>query len=67
MNTIDKVNQRISRLSLLDIKLAQGCAIFLTLILAKLIPEIMSINMWWFIGLLFLCAIKPVYAFFIRR
>ena len=67
MNTIEKMNHRVSRLSLLDIKLAQGCAIFLTLILAKLIPEIMSINMWWFVGLLFLCAIKPVYAFFFKQ
>ena len=66
MTMIELMNRRVRSLSLLDIKLAQGCAIFLTLILVKLIPEIISINMWWFIGLLFLCAIKPVYAFFSR-
>jgi hypothetical protein len=67
MIALGLVNRRIRKLSLLDVKLAQGCAIFLTLIIVKLVPEILSINMWWFVGLLILCAIKPMYAFFVRN
>ena len=67
MTTLDNVNQRVSKLSIIDVKLAQWCAIFLTLIIVKIIPEIMSINIWWFIGLLILCAIKPMYSFFVKN
>ena len=67
MIALGLVNRRIRKLSLLDVKLAQGCVIFLTLIIVKLLPEILSINMWWFVGLLILCAIKPMYAFFVRN
>ena len=66
MNIVENMNQRVKKLSLLDIKLAQLCAIFLTLIIVKLLPEIMEIHIWWFIGILILCAIKPMYTFFIK-
>ena len=67
MNIIDNMNQRVSKLSVFDVKLAQFSAIFLTLIVVKILPEITNINMWWFIGLLILSAIKPVYAFFFKQ
>ena len=67
MNTLEIVNQRVSKLSIVDVKLAQGCAIFLTLIIVKILPEIMSIDIWWFIGLLILCSIKPVYRLFFKK
>ncbi|UCE19034.1 MAG: hypothetical protein JSV84_01420 [Gemmatimonadota bacterium] len=63
MNVGESINLRVRKLGLVDVKLAQGCAIFLTLIIVKLLPEIMNISIWWFIGLLFLCAIKPIYTF----
>lgn len=67
MDVFENMNQRVSKLGLIDMKLAQGCSIFLTLIIVKILPEIMNVNIWWFIGLLILCAIKPVYGFFIRK
>lgn len=67
MDVFENVNQRVSKLSLIDVKLAQGCAIFLTLIIVKILPEITSINIWWFIGLLILCAVKPMYSFFVKK
>ena len=67
MNVSEGINQRVRKLSIWDIKLAQFSAIFLTLIIVKILPEITSISMWWFIGLLVLCAIKPMYVFFLKK
>ncbi len=51
----------------IDVKLAQGVAMFFALIIAKLIPDIMDLSVWWFVGLAILCAIKPCYVFFIKE
>ena len=60
---MEDMNRRVKRFSIIDMKLALGCAMFLALILAKLFPQIMTISIWWFVGLLLLCAIKPFYIF----
>jgi len=61
------MNKRVKKFSILDVKLAQGAAIFGVLIVAKLIPQIMDINIWWFVTLLVICVIKPFYVFFIKK
>ena len=66
MGLMDNLNQRIKRVNILDVKLAQGTAMFFTLIIVKLIPRIMTINIWWFVGLMILCAIRPFYVFWIK-
>ncbi|MFH1884972.1 MAG: sigma factor [Planctomycetota bacterium] len=48
-------------------KLAQGAAMFGALIIAKLIPDIMDLSIWWLVGLLVLCAIKPFYVFWFEQ
>lgn len=63
----ENMNARVKKFTILDIKLAQGIGIFVALILAKLIPGIMNINIWWFVALFVICAIKPVYVFFIKK
>ena len=67
MSILEPIERRVDMLSLFDIKLAQLSAVFLALILAKLVPEILQISLWWFIGLLILCAVRPVYVFFFKR
>jgi len=57
----------VKKFGILDVKLAQGIAIFVALIVAKVIPEIMDINIWWFVALLVICAIKPLYVFWIKK
>ena len=61
------MNERVKKLSILDLKLAQGAAMFVALIVAKLIPPIMGIHIWWFVALLVLCGIKPFYVFWIKK
>jgi len=63
----ENMNARVKKFNILDIKLAQGIGIFVALILAKLIPGIMDINIWWFVALLVICAIRPFYVFFIKK
>jgi hypothetical protein len=64
MKIIRDMNERVGRLNIFDVKLVQGAAMF---IIARLIPGIMEISIWWFVGLSALCAIRPVYVFFIRK
>ena len=64
---VEYVNQRVKRFSFFDIKLVQGTTIFMILILVKLIPQIMEINILWFIVLLVICVIKPFYVFLFKK
>jgi hypothetical protein len=57
-------DERARRLGILDTKLAQAAAIFVALIIVKLVPAIMSVSIWWFFVLAVLCAIKPLMTFY---
>ncbi len=67
MGLLEDMDKRVKKFSLIDVKLAQGAAMFGALIIAKLIPDIMDLNIWWFVGLTILCTIKPVYVFWIKK
>ncbi len=64
---IEFFNTRIKRFNIFDLKLAQAAAIFFVLAVVKLFPDIMKIDIWWFIALVVICAIRPVYIIFIKR
>ena len=57
-------DERARRLGILDTKLAQAAAIFFALVIVKLIPQILTVNIGWFALLTILCAIKPLITFF---
>jgi len=67
MGFFEKMNERAKKFGLLEIKLAQAAAMFFALIVAKLVPPIMDMNIWWFVVLLVICAIRPCYVFFIKE
>jgi len=67
MGILNYMNERVKKFSILDVKLAQGVGIFVALIIVKLIPQIMDINIRWFVVLLVICVIKPFYVLFIRK
>jgi hypothetical protein len=58
------MDRRARRLGILDTKLAQGGAIFFALIVVKLVPQILTVSIWWFVALAVLCGIKPAITFF---
>ena len=64
MTMWEYLDKRARRLGILDTKLAQAAAIFFALVIVKLIPQIMKLNIWWFVLLAILCAIKPVITFY---
>ena len=67
MGILENVNERVKKFSIFDVKLSQFVAIFSTLIIVKLVPQIMNINIWWFVACFIICVIKPVYVFFIKK
>lgn len=67
MKLIEGMTRRVKKLGIIDLKLAQCAAMFFVLVIAKLIPEIMDLSIWWFAGLLVICAIKPFYVFWIKE
>ncbi len=67
MAFLDDMDKRVKKFSLIDVKLAQCAAMFVALIIAKLIPQIMGLSIWWFVVLLVICAIRPVYVFWFKE
>jgi hypothetical protein len=67
MQLIEEMTKRVKKFDIIDVKLAQFAAMFLALIIAKLIPDIMDVNIWWFVVLLIICAIKPFYVFWFKE
>jgi hypothetical protein len=67
MGLLEDMNQRAKKLGIIDLKLAQGAAMFFALVIAKLIPDVMDLSVWWFAGLLVICAARPIYVFWIKK
>jgi len=67
MSYFSFMNERVKRLSIIDVKLVQAAAIFVALIVVKLIPQIMLLNIWWFVALAVLFGLRPVYVFFCKK
>ena len=67
MSLLEKMDERIKKFGILDEKLEQAAAMFFGFIIVKLIPEIMNLSIWWFVVLLILCAIKPLYVFYVKK
>ena len=63
MGLLEELDRRVRKFSFIDVKLAQGAAMFGALIIAKIIPDIMDLSIWWFIALLIICAMKPAAVF----
>ena len=67
MKSVDYFNSRVRKMTIFDVKLVQGAAIFFALVIVKIFPTILNINIWWFVVLAVLFAIRPVWVFFIRK
>jgi len=60
-------DNRVSKLTALDVKLVSFIGICIGLILAKLIPSILNISIWWFVVIGALCLLRVYYMFFFKR
>ncbi len=60
-------NERVKRLTIWDIELAQGGAMVIALIAAKLIPDILRLDYLWYVLFIVVLGVRPVYVFFLRK
>lgn len=66
MSFIGYWNQKVQKFTIFDVKLAQGAAMAFALIIVKLFPQITSLSIWWFVAFAVICALRPVYAMWIK-
>jgi hypothetical protein len=66
MGYLGWMDERVRRFGIWEMKLAQAAAMCLALVVAKLVPQIMTISVWWFVAGAALCAIRPIYVFYGR-
>ena len=67
MALLEDFDRRVKKFDFLDVKLVQVVAMFLALIIAKLVPSIMNISIWWFVALLILFTARPFYVFWFKE
>ena len=67
MSMIEYWNRKVKKFTIFDVKLAQGAAMAFVLIIVKFFPEIMSLNIWWFVAFAAVCALRPVYAMWVKE
>ena len=67
MGLLEDMDKRVKKFGIIDVKLAQVTAMFVALIVAKIVPQIMDLSIWWFVFLLVICAIKPFYVFWFKE
>jgi len=71
MNTIlrcvDYWNRQVKKFTILDVKLAQLWAIGFILIVVKLLPQIMELSVWWFVGVMAVCAPRFAYVLWVKE
>ena len=46
MSLLEYFDSRAKRLGIVDTKLVQGAAVFLALVIVKLVPEILKLDVW---------------------
>ena len=54
------MNQHVEKFSFIEIQLAKLVGIFFALVLVKLFPQIMNVNLGWFLVLCILFSVKPL-------
>lgn len=64
MSLWEYFDSRARRFGIIDTKLALGAAMFLALIVAKLVPAILNVSVWWFVVLWIALGIRPMIVFF---
>jgi hypothetical protein len=67
MKIVSYFNQRLKFFTIWDIKLAQLAAMFVLIVLIKFIPQIITLNVWWYVAGCILSAIRPVYVMFMKK
>jgi len=62
-----KMEERAKKLSLFDIQMVKTYGFIWGIIIVAIFPQILKVNIWWFVALAILTGIKPSYVFFFKK
>ena len=62
-----KMNERVKKLTVLDIGLTKFAVLFATIIIVKIFPQLLDISYPVLIILVLACGAKPLYAFWAKK
>jgi hypothetical protein len=62
-----KLNARVKKLSLADIKLLNLAVLFATVVLVKLVPGLLDLDVWLLAILAIIFLAKPFYSFWLKK
>lgn len=60
-------NKRLKLFSIFDLKLCQGIGILVGIILVKLFPVLLDLQLVWYILILIIFALRPCYVMFFKK
>ena len=63
----EKLNERVKKLTVMDIGLIKWAVLFGTIIIVKLFPQILEIDYLVLIIIVLACSAKPFYRFWIKK
>jgi len=63
----EKMNQRVKKLTVVDIALVKWSVLVSAIIIVKLFPQLLQINYPVLILLMVICAAKPFYKFWLKK
>lgn len=61
------LNERVKKLTVVDVGLIKASVFFAALFIVKFIPQLSQIRLRYLLILWVLCAIKPIYAFWFKK
>jgi len=67
LRCVDYWNRQVKKFTILDVKLAQLLAIGFILIVVKLLPQIMELSIWWFVGVMAVCVPRLAYVLWVKE
>jgi len=67
MNIFKWADEKVKKLNLIDVKMLAIIGVCIGLILAKLIPSILDISVWWFVVIGVLLLVKVYYVLLFKK
>ena len=67
MSFFSWMNEQVKKMDVWDISLTKLSVLFATLVLVRLIPELLEINVWLALAIALLAAARPLYKIYIKK
>jgi hypothetical protein len=60
------LHQRAKHLDFWDLKMTAAAALCLGVVLTRLVPALVDVNPWWWVTLVVLLSLRPLFHFWVR-